>query len=132
MIGNGNFVAKAQELKAQINFINNVLTGLTHPETTVENKNQTLVCIEYDVVCPEYTGRIVFNGDIVRFPNANIVFDKSKSSRYIGLKLNVLRRELDKKIKTNAKMAARAARHNARVARLREFLANRVLGRGGL
>gem|GEM_PF-4745924 len=132
MIGNGNFVAKAKKFKQQIDFINNVSTGLIHPETTVEIKNQTPVYIEYNVASPEYTGRIVFNGDIVSFLNANIVFDKNESSRYIGLKLDILHRELDKKIKTNAKMAARVARHNARVARLREILANRVLGRGGL
>jgi len=132
MIGNGNFVAKVKKFKQQIGFINNVSTGLIHPETTVEIKNQTPVYIEYDMASPEYTGPIVFNGYIVGFPNANIVFDKSESSRYIGLKLDILHRELDKKIKINAKMAARMARHNARVARLREILANRVLGRGGL
>ena len=125
------FVADAKKAKNDIDFINNVLTGLTHPETTVEIINQTLVYIEYDMASPEYTGRIVFNGDVVSFSNQNTGIEMEKFG-YMKLKLNVLRRDLDKKINPNAKMAARMARHNARVARLRENLANRVLGRGGL
>lgn len=131
MIGNGNFVADAKKAKHDIDFINDILTGLIRPETTVVLVNQTLVCIEYDVVCPEYTGRIMFNGDVVSFSNQNTDIEMEKFG-YMKLKLNVLRRDLDKKIKTNAKIAARVARHNARVARLRGILANRVLGRGGL
>ena len=125
------FVADVKKAKNDIDFINNVLTGLTHPETTVEIINQTLVYIEYDMASPEYTGRIVFNGDVVSFSNQNTGIEMEKFG-YMKLKLNVLRRDLDKKINPNAKMAARMARHNARVARLRENLANRVLGRGGL
>ena len=125
------FVADVKKAKNDIDFINNVLTGLTHPETTVKIINQTLVYIEYDMASPEYTGRIVFNGDVVSFSNQNTDIEMEKFG-YMKLKLNVLRRDLDKKINPNAKMAARMARHNARVARLRENLANRVLGRGGL
>ena len=125
------FVADVKKAKNDIDFINNVLTGLTHPETTVEIINQTLVYIEYDMASPEYTGRIVFNGDVVSFSNQNTGIEMEKFG-YMKLKLNVLRRDLDKKINPNAKMAARMARHNARVARLRENLANRVLGTGGL
>lgn len=127
MIGNGNF----KELKAQINFINNVLTGLTHPETTVEIINQTLVYIEYDMASPEYTGRIVFNGDVVSFSNQNTDIKMEKFG-YIKLKLNVLRRDLDKKIKPNAKMAAPATKHNALVMALKSRLSEHLLGRGGL
>ena len=131
MIGNGNFVAKAKELKAQINFINNVLTGLTHPETTVKIINQTLVYIEYDMASPEYTGRIVFNGDVVSFSNQNTDIEMEKFG-YMKWKLDVLRRDLGKKIKTNAKMAARATKHNPLVMALKLRLSERLLGTGGL
>ena len=125
------FVADAKKAKNDIDFINNILTGLIRPETTVVVANQTLVCIEYDVVCSEYTGRIVFNGDIVSFSNQNTDIEMEKFG-YMKLKLNVLRRDLDKKIKTNAKMAARAKKHVVHKTRWHEFWANRVLGRGGL
>ena len=124
------FVADAKKAKNDIDFINNILTGLIRPETTVVVANQTLVCIEYDVVCPEYTGRIVFNGDVVSFSNQNTDIEMEKFG-YMKLKLNVLRRDLDKKIKTNAKMAARAKKHNALVMALKSRLSEHLLGRGG-
>ena len=123
------FIADAKRIKNNIDFINNVLTGLIHSETTVEITNQTPVCIEYNVTAPEYTGHIVFDGSIVRFSDPNIEMEKFG---YMKLKLNVLRRDLDKKIKYNKQMSARAEERIAHVMARREFLANRVLGRGGL
>ena len=123
------FIADAKRIKNNIDFINNVLTGLIHSETTVEITNQTPVCIEYNVTAPEYTGHIVFDGSIVRFSDPNIEMEKFG---YMKLKLNVLRRGLDKKIKTNAKMAARAKKHDALVMALKSRLSEHLLGRGGL
>lgn len=125
------FVADAKKAKNDIDFINNILTGLIHPETMVSVVNQTPVCIEYDISSPEYTGRIVFDGNIVKFliPDANVEMEKFG---YMKLKLNVLCRELDTKIKTNAKMAARAKKHDALVMALKSRLSEHLLGRGGL
>lgn len=130
------FANKLKSVKSDIDLINNMLTILDRDETRVEVLNETAVTKIYKVSWAQAcTGSIVFNGTQVMFWDSV----QMQKDGYIGWKLGVLRKELDKKIKVQEKARTRAIKKQHRAEKraetmmnLRRKLAERVFGDNSL
>lgn len=130
------FANKVKSVKSDIDLINNMLTILGRDETRVEVLNETAVTKIYKVSWAQAcTGSIVFNGGQVMFWDSV----QMQKDGYIGWKLDVLRKELDKKIKVQEKAQTRAIKKQHRAQKraetmmnLRRKLAERVFGDNSL
>lgn len=111
-----NIVRKAKQVKSDIDLINWHLTIIDQPDARVSVVNETPVTkiysIKFKICRAECQKSVEFDGSIANFfQSVNIRkygLRSIESSGYLGWKLGVLRRDLDKKIKKQEKAQVKA------------------------
>lgn len=87
-----NLSGKMKELKVSIDLINNVLTIISNPGATVDVLNETMVMKKYKVTSADGKSFVIeYNGYMAKINDVLV-----KCHGYMGWKMNVLRRDLDK------------------------------------
>lgn len=142
-----NIVRKAKQVKSDIDLINWHLTIIDQPDACVSVENETPVTkiysIKFKSCGAECQKSVEFDGSIANFFQSvdirNYGLRSIESSGYLGWKLGVLRRDLDKKIKVQEKAQTRAIKKQHRAKKraetmmnLRRKLAERVFGDNSL
>lgn len=142
-----NIVRKAKQVKSDIDLINWHLTIIDQPDACVSVENETPVTkiysIKFKSCGAECQKSVEFDGSIANFFQSvdirNYGLRFIESSGYLGWKLGVLRRDLDKKIKKQEKAQTRAIKKQHRAKKraetmmnLRRKLAERVFGENSL
>lgn len=142
-----NIVRKAKQVKSDIDLINWHLTIIDQPDACVSVENETPVTKIYSIKFKscgvECQKSVEFDGSIANFFQSvdirNYGLRSIESSGYLGWKLGVLRRDLDKKIKVQEKAQTRAIKKQHRAKKrmetmmnLRRKLAERVFGDNSL
>ena len=138
-----DIVRKAKQVKSDIDLINWHLTIIDQPDARVSVVNETPVTkiysIKFKSCGAECQKSVEFNGSIAKFFQSvdirNYGLRSIESSGYLGWKLGVLRRDLDKKIKQqeNAKKCAdkkrvRAEKIAKKMQEMRNALSDLVFG----
>lgn len=142
------FVRKAREFKSDIDLINWHLTIINQPDARVSVENETPVTkiylIKFKSCGAECQKSVEFDGSITNFFQSinirNYGLRSVESSGYMGWKLGVLHRDLDKKIKKQEKVRERDAKRKIKAekkmyaldccTRVRCAMADLVFGRG--
>ncbi len=111
------FVRKAREFKSDIDLINWHLTIINQPDARVSVENETPVTkiylIKFKSCGAECQKSVEFDGSITNFFQSinirNYGLRSIESSGYLGWKLGVLHRDLDKKVAPRVPFMTRLA-----------------------